>query len=65
METLVNQSKVFEELNTRLKKVMDHQSTTGFTLVADFCKSDLFGNMVHELLVDIEFLDKSLNNYLD
>lgn len=44
---------------------MANISMTGFTLAAEFCKHDTFANMVQEMLVDIEFLDKSLSNYLD
>ena len=61
---LPEQFKCFEDLDFVYKKVM--QPTLGHsTPVQEFCRSEGFAKMVNGLLDDVEFLEKSLNEYLD
>lgn len=48
------------------KKVLQQNvASSGICAVQDFCRADGFTTMVNGLLEDIDYLDKSLNEYLD
>ena len=58
------QKKVFDEFDVLFKKIMSvggSQQTT----VAEFCRNEAFAVMVGDLLQDIEYLERSLSDYLD
>ena len=64
-KNLRDEKKIFDEVNTQYKKIMQENTGAYLTDVQDFCRSNGFSNCVKQMLIDFEMLDKCLNDYLD
>lgn len=60
---LPDQKKVFYDFDALFKKIMS--IGVPYMTVSEFCRNEAFTTMVNDLLQDIDYLDKSLSDYLD
>jgi dynein heavy chain len=62
---LRKQKKMFDAVNSQFKNKMGHNAAIVYVSVSEFCYKEGFANLVAKMTKDLEYLDKSLTEYLD